>query len=317
MLDPNKRLHIVIRLMQAEERLKLKGRVGGCTLLLTMAEMLRVVAEEMFDMQLPEEDEKGFGMARSNAKKRIYGSDRILDGNRRTANEFMRQFGLDYNVRVRCYVEGDTEFGALESVLEGYSGIDLVNLAGSVIQKRGKGVSFRESLRSDLNNGIFSIVVIDGDCADNVKAVRKAAEDDEICGMFLISEPDFEFANFTRSELEEILWNKLSEQGASGPSCLQRLKKVVAATGSGKEILSAAKREFPELYGVHKGKSWGKTLMDYALKNPEMLAEQTLSKKTRPIVEIVQITVNSIHANYQASRCGQRVAPLTGRAVSR
>ncbi len=317
MLDPNKRLHIMIRLMKAEERLKLKGRIGGCILLLTMAEMLRRVAEDVFNVQLPEEDEKGFGWTPPNSKKRIYGSNRILDGDRRIANEFMRQFGLDYGVRVRCYVEGDTEYGALESVLDQYGAIDLVNLAGSVVQKRGKGVGFRESLRSDLNNGIFSIVVIDGDRADNIRAVRKAAEDDAICGMFFISEPDFEFANFTRSELEEILWDKLNERGVSDPSSRQKLKEIVTGTKSGKEILYAAKKEFPELYHVDKGRSWGKILMDYAGKHPEMPDQQTQNKKTRPILEIVQVTVLGLSANYISSRSSQRVDPRTGRPVPR
>lgn len=317
MLDPNNRLHMMIRLMKAEARVKMKGKLGGCILLLTMAEMLRRIAEEVFHIELPEEDEKGFGWTPRDSKKKIYGSNRILDRDRRVANEFMRQFGLDYSVRVRCYIEGDTEYGALESVFVRYGSIELLNLAGNVVQKRGKGVGFRESLRSDLDKGIFSVIVIDGDRHDFIRAVRKASEDDEICGMFSISKPDFEFANFTRSELEEILWNILKEKEISTVESRQKLKEVIAGTNSGKEILSSAKKSFPALNHVDKGKPWGRILMDYAWKNPEILDEQTKKKKVRPIIEIVHIAVHAVRANYQSSRRKYKVDPQTGRQVPR
>ena len=57
-------------------------------------------------------------------------------------------------------------------------------------------------------------ISIDGDRSDNVRIVRKAAEEDDICGRFFISEPDFEFQNFTLDELEEILWKVCEDRGA-------------------------------------------------------------------------------------------------------
>ncbi|MEN6488943.1 MAG: hypothetical protein ABFD66_08685 [Smithella sp.] len=317
MLDPNKHLHMMIRLMKAESRRKMKGKLGGCILLLTMAEMLRRIAEDAFNIELPEEDEKGFGWTPRDFKKKVYGSHRILDRDRRIANEFMRQFGLDYSVRVRCYVEGDTEYGALESVFERYGSIELVNLAGSVVQKRGRGVAFRESLRSDLDKGIFSVIVIDGDRIDNVRAVRKAAEDDEICGMFFILEPDFEFANFRRSELEEILWNMLKEKEVNDVGSRQKLKEVIAGIDSGEKLLTATRESFPVLDHLDKGKHWGRILMDYAWKDPEILNEQTKKKKDRSIIEIVKIVVRSVRANYQSSRYKYKIDPKTGRPVPR
>ena len=77
-----------------------------------MAETLRRFSESTFGRELPEEDELGFGMMRK-VKAENYGSNRLLDGERGVANAFVRRFGLDYGVRVRWYVEGYTEWGAL------------------------------------------------------------------------------------------------------------------------------------------------------------------------------------------------------------
>ena len=40
LIDPNKVLHVLLRLMNARSRQKLEGKIGGAMLLLIMAEML-------------------------------------------------------------------------------------------------------------------------------------------------------------------------------------------------------------------------------------------------------------------------------------
>ena len=82
-------------------------------LLRTMAEVLRRATEKTFSVQLREEDERGFGWTPENVKERVYGSNRLLDGDRNADNEFLRQHGLSYGPRLRWYVEGDTEFSGL------------------------------------------------------------------------------------------------------------------------------------------------------------------------------------------------------------
>jgi hypothetical protein len=217
LLDPHKDLHILLRLASSERRQRLRGRIGGAMHLLGMAETLRRATEEAFSEHLSEEDQLGFGWTAPDFKRRLYGTDRLLDGDRGASNEFLRQFRLDFGVQTRWYVEGQTEYAALDSVLGGDrpTGIELVNLRGHVAQKAGRGVAFRDSLRSDLKAGIFSMVSIDGDRSDFVQAVRKAAQDDEICGGFFVTTPDFEFGNFTLHELEEILW-EIASPGRGG-----------------------------------------------------------------------------------------------------
>ena len=112
----------------------------------------------------------------------------------------MRQYELHYGLRLRFYVEGATEWAALQHFFQtiGANYIEVINLRGEVAQKGGKGVAFRENLRSDVAMHVFSMVLIDGDRDDFVRAVKRAAKDDEICGCFFISQQDFEFANFDR-----------------------------------------------------------------------------------------------------------------------
>lgn len=113
-LDSNKDVHTILRLMAGRYREKLEGKLGGCIVLLAMAEALRRAAEEVFGEHLKEEDELGFGWTPASMKEQLYGSPRILDAGRKVMNEYLRQFSLDYSVQIRWYVEGDTEYGALD-----------------------------------------------------------------------------------------------------------------------------------------------------------------------------------------------------------
>ena len=136
MLDPNKTVHNILRLTSGEARINnVKGRLGGSLVLLTMAEMLRRAEEEVFNVRLPEEDELGFGIVFRDTRRELYGSERLLDGDRRVADEFIRQQGLDSGVRVRWYCEGETEYYAVESVLGDFLAIQLINLRGRVAER--------------------------------------------------------------------------------------------------------------------------------------------------------------------------------------
>jgi len=81
-IDSNKYLHLIIRLMKSNERKKLKGHISSAILFLTMAECLRRNLELAFQKEYPEEDEYGFGEVFRDAKLLLQGSTRVLDGNR-------------------------------------------------------------------------------------------------------------------------------------------------------------------------------------------------------------------------------------------
>ena len=216
LLDHNPGVHTLLRLGSGEMRLKLRGKLGGALLIKAMAEMIRRAAEYYSDVELPEEDELGLGSWRKDAKQKVYGSPRIFDGDRSVSLEVVRQSLLDYGARLRWYVEGSTEYGAIQRIVQPYSvGIEVINLRGQFVEKGAKGLAFRESLREDLKQSVFSFVTLDGDQEDNIRLVRAAAQNDDFCGRFFVHSPDFEFANFTLTELEEIIWNIAEENGTS------------------------------------------------------------------------------------------------------
>lgn len=318
-LDPNADVHMILRLASRDLRLELEGRLGGAMHLHCMAEIIRRATERALEAKLPEEDERGFGEYLKDVKKKLYGSNRLLDGNRLVANEFLKQFGLVYNLRLRWYVEGDTEWGALYSYFKKLEAtdIEIINLRAHVAQKAGKGLTFRDSLRSDIRMHIFSFVLIDGDRTDFTTAVRKAAEDDEICGAFFISHKDFEFENFELPELEDILWTIAVEnsQGKVSKEDRQKLHDAINIAGNGTELIKRANGVLPELARLKKDSGWGDHLLRYALKNPLKRG------KERQIVEAINYAFILARTpnleSYELSRECFQVDRNTGRLVPR
>jgi hypothetical protein len=320
-LDPNEEIHTLLCLGQGDLRLKLEGRLGGAIFLRTMAEIVRRASEDAFGQLLQEEDECGIGWTPANGRYKIqhYGSDRLLDGDRHIANDFLRQLGLNYGFRLRWYVEGQTEWHALQLYFQniGATDIDVVNLHGEVAQRAQRGIAFRESLRADVRLEVFSVVSIDGDVSENVRVLRKAAEDDEFCGQFFIAVPDFEFANFELAELEEILWEIAVEQGA-GEDDRERLQQAIESAANASELLRCARQALPQCLGhIAKNALWAEHLMDYALEYPTKRAAMT----SRPIRDAVQwalyVTREPNVESYKTIRQNYRVDKHTGELVPR
>ena len=315
-LESNRRLHTLVRLMNPDERQRLRGPFAGAILFLAMAEIIRRAAEGIFERDLPEEGEMGFGLNTPALKSRLYGSTRILD-DEAAAKRYLQSFGLHYSLKVRWYLEGPTECGAVETCLRDVPQIKYVNLSGEVAQKQGKGLSFSDNLANDTRLEVFSFVLIDGDRRDNVRVLEKAAKDDRFCGMFDVATPDFEFHNFTRSELGEILWGIAAEYDA--PLELQaQLIQGIATTGNGNELLSAARRALPEYLGqLRKGKYWGIRLSEYALAHPLIKNDVGEAFRHRPYLDLVYEASRAIRMDYALSRANYQVDPVSGRVIRR
>src|SRR6266487_1597051 len=310
MLDSNRWVHTLLCLGRGNLRKELKDRLGGALILRTMAEMLRRATEKAFNTKLREEDEPGFGWMPEDVKAKVYGSNRLLDGDENVAREFMRQYELHYGLRLRFYVEGATEWAALRHHFQtiGADFIEVINLRGEVAQKGGKGVTFRENLRSDIAMHVFSIVLIDGDRSDFASAVKKAAADDEICGCFFLSAQDFECANFDLSELEEVLWlialedeeNKVTEQDR------QRLHEAIKYVSNAEELIKQARKALPQLAHLSKGETWGEKLIEYTWDHPERHDNE------RQVIEAIREALTTRTASYEITRCEYQVDPQTG-----
>ncbi len=318
MLDPNKNVHILLRLISGKSRIdRIKGNLGGAMILLSMAEMIRRSTEKAFDVELLEEDELGFGSIVSDFKEKNYGSKRILDGNASVKTRWLQSFGLDSGARLRWYVEGDTEYYALTSVFGDYIAIDLVNLRGQVTAGKGKGVGFRDNLRSDIKTMVFSFISFDGDVSDNLRAAKKAAKDDEICGMFFVSMPDFEFQNFSLTELEEIFWQIAQDRCQTLDFNRAALRDAIQNTTNAKELFSAVSEVSSCFYGVEKGEEWGKRLIAYAGQNPKMSGTKSTDPQSRQILDAINHAIRTAHLEYQPSRDRNTVDPNTGMPIAR
>ncbi len=313
-IDPNKYLHLIIRLMKANERIKLEGHIASAILFLTMAECLRRNLEDAFRKELPEEDECGFGTVSRNTKLLLQGGTRVLDGNRVVANQFLRRFGLDYGIRVNVYVEGQTEFEALMSEFYTNSSILFINLKGQFVERRGKGVAFRESLRNDIKSKTFSLILLDGDISDNFRAVRQAAEADEICGMFFVFKPDFEMHNFSVSELAEVAAQIAQDNGLEIPP-LAQIKEHCDKGTTGKKLLKILHDLSPHFSSLSKGGNWGKALVKFAMKNP--LSKEYGDENDRTINRIIKIIYNTCSYSYESTRQKYKVDPNTGNLIKR
>lgn len=318
-LDPNENIHTLICLGEGQIRLKLEGRLGGAIHLRSMAEILRRAIEETFPKQLPEEDVGRFGVRPGvgDYKEALYGSKRVLDGDRFVANEFLKHLGLNFGFRLHWYVEGKTEYGALRRYFQRFkiTEIDVVDLHGEVVQRGHRGIAFRESLRSDIQMEVYSIVSIDGDVPENARVVRKAAEDDEICGAFYIFTQDFEFANFEVWELEEVLWEIAKENGVSLDD-REKLHNAIQDSANAEVLLRNAKRSLPSpLAHVAKNILWGERLMDYAINHH---FKGTLK---RPILEAMDQAIFWTRTpnleSYKNTRRTYRVDKGTGKLVKR
>jgi hypothetical protein len=312
-LEPNDDIRRLIRLTKRYRIERVKAKLGGSVYLLTMAEMIRRAAERFFETELPEEDEFGYGGGEETAdyKEFFYGSRRLLDSHE-AVSRFIQSLNLDYTVRLRWYVEGDTELNALRSELSGDENIEIINLRGEVVAGKGKGLSFRENLLSDMRRSVYSFVYLDADVDNNRRVLLKAVERREMFGMYFISKPDFEFGNFNSDELAAILWEMALEKGAP-PEKKDNFLKLTSAAESGKQLFDNARLALPSLR-LDKGKAWGERLLNFAKENRYL--QRDGQKRTRPIIDAIILARHAVGCDYYLSKEGGRIDQSSGRIVN-
>ena len=157
--------------------------------------------------------------------------------------------------------------------------------------------------------------MVDHDKDDTVRVVRNAIEYDLICGMVYISDPDFEFSNFSLEELIDVIWDIASENGAES-SAKNILEVKLRDVTSGKELEKKAKKALPELFRFSKGLDWGRRLMEYAWNNPEKI-DSDGKTVTRPIIDAIQTSFQGLEADYLLARKKFKVDIDTGKLIER
>lgn len=313
-LDSNQNLHVLLRLMSSHERGKLRGRLGACMLFLEMAEVIRRPVESETGRCLPEEDQIGYGRWIDGARTAVYGTERVFDATPTVLRDYLTSVGLDYGIKIRCYVEGDSEYGALSSAVGDLAGIEIINLRGQVVERRGKGLAIWDALLRNSASNIFSVVMVDADRLDYVRAVRQAASSRGVFCPFFLSDPDFEFGNFTAQELLSVAI-KLGRITCEAMAKSSDLEERISKSTSNKEFFDAIASA--ETTKPPKDDLWGAELMSLAMDRPEFPPEHALAGQTRPIVEAARLLNRARTSGYLRSLAAASVDPDTGKILRR
>ena len=168
-LDDNQELYLILRASSWSRRERLKGDLAAALWLRHLAEVIRLAYDELYEDRLVHEDEAGSQWIEG-ARAWSYGSDYPLDNPREMVRRVLPRYGIASSPRVRFYVEGDTEEGALEEALSGFLGygIEIVNL-----KSRGWDDWLLLQLQKDVEASRLSLVMLDNDRQDHVNAIRR------------------------------------------------------------------------------------------------------------------------------------------------
>jgi hypothetical protein len=128
-------------------------------------------------------------------------------------------FGVFTGSAVRWYVEGKTEYFAIEEMLgdrEGFA-IEPVNMHGIIERDRDNiALKLEEWLKEDKAQRRFSMISFDCDRKQCVGTFRRQIREGNLVGYAAAHGPDFEFHNFTVQEFAEVAARIDEAHGFSG-----------------------------------------------------------------------------------------------------
>jgi hypothetical protein len=303
-IDPNRELYLLLRLSDWQRREQLEGKVAGALWIRHIAEVIRRGFEEAHGELWPEEDQSF-----RNGRRRVFGSERLLDTPAESRRHIARRFGLFSGSAVRWYLKGPTEYFAVLEVLgePGLYGVELLNLAGKIAADRDNiAVNLREWLTEDNKLKRFSIVTFDVDVMPNQKTIRRLA--DLITGSVFANEPDFEFANFTLLELVSVAASLDEQDGLPGRPVREADWDGIGKGGDFEKKYAAVSESHRSL----KGEKWGRALARYAELHPGRA-----DGRPRPFRDALMHATLAQSSNYDNDRETYRIDPETYQRVPR
>jgi hypothetical protein len=307
-VDPNVRVQKLMRLAGIDTRQNLKGNLSVAVLFGEMAECIRRCAEDAFKIGLPEEDECGYLSWNRSARTELFGSSRPLDAPPRTWKPFLRRLGIDPGTRARVYVEGETEHGLFAELVGNYNHVEIINLRGSVTEKRK--FAFRDALKNDITQQVFSFVVIDGDISENLRAAKAAARQEEFFGEVYISPKDLERGGFTQEQIASAIACFANEGGAS-PEDSAAIIENLDWSLSFDEISEELRSKHSCLRELKKGTKWGKVLASVIRCAPYPTEPDKLREEKQPIAKARGRIMMTARYDYLESVRGSYVCPET------
>ena len=300
--DSNGALYLLMRTTNWYKRDQLTGAFAGALWLRHIAEVLRRGFDELYEDRLVHEDE-GFGVWVKGMRALLYGSDYPLDNPADLSRRIVNGLGIP-STRVRIYVEGSTEAGAIKHLFEGLLGswVEIVNLKAQFGEKKGGYFqNLREELERDRAARRYSCIAVDADNDDLVRSLRAMVGENLIVGMILMSNPDFETQNFTVEQLIRAAEFMEAEQGFD---CLPLDRAAFSEVSSGKQFQDTycSVRQAPGL----KGEKWGQALARIAY-----LDRTNGEDEQNPFVHFANSCLRTRDSNYDAHIETKRIDPQT------
>jgi hypothetical protein len=310
-MDKNTDLYVLLRLSLWGQRERVRGRLAGALWIRHMAEVIRRGFEEAHGVEWPEED-GGVGFWHPSARVRQFGLERPFDDVLRAKPFIAYHFGLFTGSSLRWHVEGNTEYYAVSHALKDAPkrGVELVNLRGEIAREvANAAIKLQDALLEDMAQRRFSMISFDRDVSPNERAVRQQIKQDRIVGEINANLPDFEFANFSLSELVEVAAS-LDEQCGVDATTIRNADW----SGINGGTMFAEKYEKISLRGASlKGELWGKALAEHAMRSPI----HPSTGVRRRFIEACTAALWAWHSNYEDTKERYTFDPQTFERVER
>ena len=217
-IDPLKNWYLLVQYAAYHKRQKLAGDALFAQDCYEIVEVLGRFLEELTGEKQPGPDDL-LNARRGEWKRSVYGAE-VDFVNRDVLRKIIYEYGLDYDYKVLLFVEGDTEFEAIQIIARAL-GIRFENLGIRLEKLCGyTELSLRrieKLLQYAKRDGLKAYIIV-----DNHPNVKKYIEDlivrddlpvewDNVC----IWEVDFEEDNFKINELVEAVKRMAERDGAS------------------------------------------------------------------------------------------------------
>jgi hypothetical protein len=311
-MDENSSVYLLLRASDWDRREELKGHLSGALWIRHIAEVIRRAFEEVYGEQWREdelwlEEDQAFGTWHKGGRRRLFGAERPLDNLHRCRPYLAYTFGVFTGSAVRWYVEGDTEYYAIEEMLgdrEGF-GIEPVNMHGIIERDRDNiALKLEEWLKEDRAQRRFSMISFDCDRKQSVDTIRRQIKEGNLVGCAAAHQPDFEFQNFTVEELARVAGRIDEACGFSGDPI-----RNVDWTGiqNGKAFEERYRRISARKPGSLKGQEWGRALAVYARDNPRREDDGS----ERPLLQEIRMAVLARISDYDREVEHREIDPVT------
>lgn len=268
--DPNPDLYLLLRSMPFEKRNRFRGRLRLAYDLYEIAEMTRLLIEQVSDRPVRKEWDPT-GHPGTSWVGRLYGTQPRF-GAPEFLRPLIRSYGLDPAPRVRWLVEGQTErafvFRYAERLgrnIDEYATVDHVHGDGTLTGDRQQP-AVDAYLRAARDEQCFSALTFDHS-DDASRRIQELIAEGLVSLCFVLNRPDFERDNFEVKDLVTVAISLASHTPYPiklSRECLvnEVEQRIREKNEDFKKALDTVLHFHGEAYRLRKGAEWGKGLAE-------------------------------------------------------